>query len=264
MIHRAFTSVVILAVVLGLACVDMSAPKGPASISNLKLPSPSVVVGDVMRDSTGAPAPLTIVAFNSAGVPTTAANAEFFITDSTKAAHLNGGTLLAGDKIGATIIIGQLGNLQTSSVTIPVTYLPFKMVHAGTDSALTAAATSDTSVNTFANLMLTVTSAEDSGSAGIVVQYALLHAPPSVTNAAHPAVFIADNSGHIATTDTTQATGTSTRRLMVFPALLAEEAALLGGTTTDSAIVEARASYKGALLNGAPVRFVIPIRVALK
>ncbi len=260
--HRVFTSVVVVAVVLGLACVDMSAPKGPASISNLQLPSPSVIVGDVMRDSTGTPAPLTILSFDATGAHTVAPTAEFFITDTTKSAHLSGGNVLTGDKVGATVIVGQIGNLQTSSVTVQVTFAPFQMTHTGSDTTLVAPLSGDTTVTAAANLSLTVKSAQDSGSAGIVVHYALLRAPGS-SNTKHQAVFITDNSGKPASADTTSTTGSSTRRLVVFPAFL-NDPALLAGTKTDSAIIEARASYKGALLNGAPVRFVIPIRVAFK
>ena len=74
-------------------------------------------------------------------------------------------------------------------------------------------------------------------------------------------MFIADNTNHLATADTTTEQGTSTRRLVVISARLSDQA-LVAGTKTDTAIVEARASYKGAPLDGSPVRFVIPIRVA--
>jgi hypothetical protein len=261
--HRVFAVVVVIGVTLGLACVDMSAPKGPAAISSLKLPSPSVVIGDVMRDSTGVPAPLTILSFDATGTPTVAPSAEFFIIDSTKSAHLNAGNLLTGDKIGATVIVGQIGNLQTSPVTVQVTFAPFKMAHTGTDSTLLVPTSSDTTVNAFAAMNLRVSSADDSASAGIVVKYVLLRAPATAADAKHPAVFIADNSGHPASADTTTATGSSTRRLVVVSAYLSDPT-LRVGTKTDTAIVEARASYKGVLLNGAPVRFVIPITGSLK
>jgi hypothetical protein len=261
-IQRLLTSVVVVAVVLGLACVDMSAPNGPASISQLKLPSPSVIVGDVMRDSTGTPAPLTIIAFDAAGTPTVSSGAQFFITDTTKAAHLGGGTLLTGDKIGSTVIVGQIGNLQTSAVTVPVTFLPFKMAHTGTDTTLVAPLTADTNVTAVTPITLRVSSALDSASQGIVVRYTMVRTL-AAKDPSRPAVLIGDNTGKPATADTTSSSGTSTRRLVVFPALLGD-AALVAGTKTDSVIVEARASYKGAELNGSPVRFVVPVRVALK
>jgi len=259
--QRVFTSVVLVAVVLGLACVDMSAPKGPASISGLRLPSPSVIVGDVMRDSTGTPAPLTILAYDASGAPTIASTAEFFITDSSKSAHLDGSNVLTGDKIGATVIVGQIGSLQTSAVTVPVTFQPFKMAHSGTDTTLVVPV-GDSSVKGSATLNLLVKSALDSASQGIVVKYSLTRAPASA-DPAHPGVFIADNSNKRASADTTNSSGASARHLVVVWAFLSD-AALLAGTKTDTAIVEARASYKGAELNGSPVRFIVPIRVSGK
>ena len=113
-----------------------------------------------------------------------------------------------------------------------------------------------------ATLNLLVKSALDSASQGIVVKYSLTRAPASA-DPAHPGVFIADNSNKRASADTTNSTGASARHLVVVWAFLSD-AALLAGTKTDTAIVEARASYKGAELNGSPVRFIVPIRVSGK
>src|SRR5262249_47488548 len=133
-IQRVFSALVVGTVIVGLACVDMSAPAGPASISNLRLPSPSVVVGDTMRDSLGQVAPLTILAFSSANDTIAAAGAQFFITDTVKAAHLAAGTKLVGDKIGSTVVLGQIGKLQTATINVPVTFKPDHMVKVSTDS----------------------------------------------------------------------------------------------------------------------------------
>jgi hypothetical protein len=258
-IQRFLTVVVAVAVVVGLACVDMSAPNGPAAISNLKLPSPSVVVGDVMRDSNGTPAPLTITAFDANGVPTIATGAQFFITDTVKAAHLAGGTLLTGDKIGSTIVVGQVGSLQTNPVTVPVTFLPSKMVKVSTDTTLVVPFSRDTTSTKFADMALRVLSAADSASQGIVVRYTIARTL-TPKDQSKPAVIIGGDDNKPAKSDTTDASGSASRRLIVFPALLGDSA-LLAGTKTDTAIVEARASYKGAELNGSPVRFIIAIRV---
>jgi len=261
-IQRVLTSVVLVAVALALACVDMSAPNGPASISALKLPSPFVAVGDQMLDSNGTPAPLTIIAYDANGQPMAAAATQFFITDTTKAAQLSGGNILTGVKIGSTIIVGQVGSLQTSPVTVPVTYAPAKMAKTSPETTVVAPLTGDTTVTTVVPIALRVSSAADSGSQGTVVKYALTRTL-AANKSTRVAVFIADNTGKPASADTTAAGGTSTRRLVIVPAFLAD-AALLGGTKTDSLIVQARASYKGAPLQNSPVTFVIPIRVALK
>jgi hypothetical protein len=42
------------------------------------------------------------------------------------------------------------------------------------------------------------------------------------------------------------------------------DSALAAGTKIDSAVVNATAFYRGALVAGSPVRFVVPIRVIPK
>jgi len=259
-IHRVLISVVVLAVALGLACVDMSAPKGPASISNLRLPSPSLIVGDSMRDSTGTLAPLTITAFDATGNPAVAPGAQFFITDTTKAATLALNNLLIGHRLGSTIIIGQLGNLQTSPVTLPVTNRPAKLVKVSSDTTLVAPFTVDTAVSAKAVVSLNVLSAQDSASQVIIVRYTLARTL-SPRNASRPAVVIADANGKAGTVDTSSSTGSSSRQILVFPALLGD-AALLGGTKTDTIIVEAQASYAKVELANPPIRFIIAVRVS--
>jgi hypothetical protein len=260
-IQRVFASLAVGAVIVGLACVDMSAPKGPAAISNLKLPSPSVIVGDTMRDSVGHVAPLNIIAFNSARDTIVAVGAQFFITDTTKASHLNAGTTLVGDKIGSSVIVGQLGNLQTSAVTVPVTFKPARMLKTSVDSTLPVPGTGDTTKTAFTTLGLHVLSAGDSGSVGIVVSYTVTHAPASLPQ--HLAVMVQDNAGHLATADTTTGGGNSARRLVVFPAFLGDQA-FVNGTKPDSAIVEAHASYRGVELQNSPIKFIIPIKVVIQ
>src|ERR1700730_7594863 len=62
--------VAITTAVAATACSDIfgSATRSPvASISALSLPYPTVVVGDVMRDSLGTPEPVSIQAFDADG-----------------------------------------------------------------------------------------------------------------------------------------------------------------------------------------------------
>ena len=47
-----------------VSCTEVPVPEGGvASISNVRRPSPALVVGDTMRDSTGVVAPLQVIAF---------------------------------------------------------------------------------------------------------------------------------------------------------------------------------------------------------
>jgi hypothetical protein len=261
-IHRVLISVVLVAVALGLACVDMTAPKGPASISELRLPSPSLVVGDTMRDSTGTVAPLVITAFDANGNPAVAPGAQFFITDTTKASTLARSNLLIGNRLGSSIIIGQLGTLQTSPVNLPVTNRPAKLVKVSTDSLLMVLFSRDTTVDTSVVVSLNVLSAQDSASQGIIVRYALARTL-SPGNPSRPAVVIADANSKPGTVDTSSATGSSSRHILVFPAFLGDTA-LTHGNKTDTIIVEARASYAKAELTNSPIRFIIPVKIKLQ
>ncbi len=260
--HRFARPVMIAGAVIGAACVDMSAPKGPASISLLQLPSPSVVVGDVMRDSTGAPAPLSVIAYDAKSTPLTNVTPVFFITDSVNAAHLTATNQLQGDKIGVVHVLGQIGSLQTPVATVLVTFAPAVLQLAAPVDTLQPpiGADSASSVGS-ASIAVTLLSANDSASQGFIVRYALTSAPATISSSKSPAVYLADKLGNISGIDTTGATGSS-RQLIVNTKFLADQA-LQAGTKVDSAVVVVTTSYKGALVPGAPLRIVVPIRPKL-
>ena len=258
---------------LGLACVDMSAPKGPASISLLQLPAGFVVAGDTMRDSTGAVARVSVIGYDANGAPMQPSQytAQFFITDTGRAAvaHFNLAGLLIGDTLGQVHVVGQIGNLQTPVTPIYVTPLPTTITRVSPSPDTVAAPfSSDTTIaggGKTTQLLVSVTGAggANAGVQGLFVHYALVSAPPSASPNA-PAVLLQNGQGMATTIDTTKAGGTSSLNLVVVTALLAPDTALLAGHKLDTAIVEARASYKGMPLQGSPVRFILPIQVQLK
>jgi hypothetical protein len=257
--------VAVIGAIIGVACVDMSAPKGPASISLLQLPSPSVVVGDSMRDSTGAPAKLNVIAYDASGTPLSDVTPEFFITDTGAAAHIVSATgVLVGDKLGSVRIIGQIGSLQTPVATIPVTVAPTLIARvAASKDTLEAPLTADTSVASRGKLAAAVfvTGAEKAGAEKFVVRFTLVYAPRSASNA-QPAVFLADDQGKPSVVDTTDASGRASRDVIVITPFLGDSAVLFG--RVDSVVVLAEASYKRELVPGSPVRIVIPLKVAAK
>jgi len=135
---RHATILVLSLAVAAVACIDLSAPKGPASISLIKLPAAFVVRGDVMRDSAGTPAPPVINQFDANGRLIGGAAPQFFILDSAPAAHFDpSNSVLVGDKLGIVNFIGQVGSLQTPSIQVPVTVLPVK-IDQGTGNAVSA------------------------------------------------------------------------------------------------------------------------------
>jgi hypothetical protein len=263
--HRIGKLLVLAAALVGVACIDMSAPNGPASISVLQLPSPSVVVGDVMRDSNGAPAPLAVTAYDANDAPLSGLSAQFFVTDTLHIAHIDAENRVFGDKIGTTRILGQIGSLQTSAVTVPVTYAPDHIAIAGRADSLNAplGADSATSVGTL-SLPVSVKSAQDSAAQGFIVKYAIVHAPATVAGAKSPAVYLTSESGTLASADTSDGSGQASPRLVVNSLFLAARDTLYATAQTgkkDSVIVEASAKYKGVPLSGSPVRFVVKVTV---
>ena len=263
MIPRIATILAVIGAVIGVACVDMSAPSGPASISALQLPSPSVVIGDVMRDSTGAPAKLSVIAYDANGGRMAGVETQFFVTDTGAAATLDASGTLTGIRVGTVHVVGQVGALQTPVAAIPVTVAPKLIAPASAkpDTLVAPLSTDSTQRGTGAAAVI-VSGDSGVGAAGFIVKYALLHAPATSANSKSPAVFLADDQGNASTVATTDASGRASRSVIVVSAFLGDANVLAG--KVDSAVVTAQASYKGALISPSPIRIVIPIVVRLK
>ena len=262
MISRFATILAVIGAVIGVACVDMSAPKGPASISALRLPSPSVVIGDVMRDSTGAPAKLDVIAYDANGARITDLSPQFFVTDTGAPATVDASGTVTGTRVGTVHVVGQVGALQTPVAAIPVTVAPKRIALTNPKiDTLFAPLSADTTQRGNGPAAVTV-SGDSIGSAGFIVKYALVHAPGTISTSKTPAVFLADDQGNPSVVDTTDASGHASRSVVVVTAFLNDTSLLRG--RIDSAVVTAQTSYKGALVSGSPVRIVIPIVVRLK
>lgn len=261
MIQRFAQSLVVVAAIIGMACVDMSAPKGATSISVLQLPSPSVIAGDSMRDSLGVVKPITVIAYDGAGRPIIDAITQIFVTDTTKFAHLTPTAILVGDSVGQARLTGQVGGLQTPGIGVPVTYRPFKIVPGtpaattlvpilGTDSATSLASST---VNTV------VRSVQDSASQGIIVRFKITYVPPKKSGSTGVVAYLAgDGGGNVPQSrDTTNASGVASIRVVV-------NAFALDGNVVfgqaDSVVVQAESFHNGKLLGGSPVTLVVPIR----
>jgi hypothetical protein len=243
----------------------MSAPDGAASISALLLPSPSVVVGDTMRDSTGVAASLRVIAYDGNNTRIEGLPTSFFVTDTAKLAHIVNSSFLIGDKQGTVHIIGQVTGVQTVPVTVPVTVAPTKFALATTtplpDTLVVpftrSGDTTSASTGTQA-IAVTLKGIGDTASLGFVVKYELLKAPATISGSSKPAVFIGADESKESPVDTTDAGGAS-RSIVVKSALLAD-AALQSGTKSDSIVVLVSASYKGKPVSGSPIRVVLPMK----
>lgn len=272
--RRQATIAALVGVVFAAACLDMSAPKGPASISLLILPSSSIVVNDVMRDSLGNPAPLSINAFDAAGNLIPKLTQTFFITDSAPVAHFVNTGLLMGDTLGVVHVLGQIGGVQTPIAQIPVTVAPASLAAQSTPPTTTTVndttyvtmdtviVTGDTSKQVTAALSVILAGVNPGTfSQGFAIRYVFLAKPITSPTAQSPAVFLANTSGTPQTTIATGPSGNATLNIVVVAANLGD-AALISGQKVDTAIVTASTSYKGVPVPGSPVIFAIPIITA--
>lgn len=219
------------------SCSELGGPSGGVySISPLRLPSPGMVVGDTMRDSAGAAAPLRILGFTESGDTVTGATPTFITLDTI--AHLVGGTILVADYLGGARVVGTLGGIQTLPETVKVTLSPDTLVAADSVRHLKTYSfiNNDTLVNSaeLATRVLHRAGASTSDVDAVVVYYAIVSAPAA--KGSLPTVVLM-NGTQLSSRDTTSS-GRAGRilrlRVQQFTSL-----------ATDSAVVVATTSYRG-------------------
>ncbi len=240
-------------VAFGAACIDMSAPSGgPASISLLQLPAGFVVAGDVMRDSAGDPAGMSVIAYDGSGEPIADVTPQFFVTDSNAAAHIESGNLLVGDTIGNVHVVGQVGNLQTAVMTVPVTVAPTTLVANSIDT-LVAPLSGDTAVHGTKAVGFTVTGSSGATVQGVIVHFSLIDTLPS-TDDARPSAYLVNDQATMSGIDTTDSGGNASRTLVVVAARIPQ------GTPMPTTLrVQATATYRGVQLGGSPAITTVPV-----
>ena len=229
-------------VVLLIACREIPAPAGGVfSLSPVRLPSPGVVAGDTMRDSTGNVAPLVVIAYGLDGEPLPQQPPFTFIVADT-GAHFDG-ALLIGDSVGVTVkVLGSVGKLQSQQASVFVTVEPDTLIPA--DSVIrrvTYSLVNGDTVATSSDLAVLVRhlSPVPSGVQAVIVNYTIDRAPPG--NGTGPTAVLMNGNVRSAR-DTTDNTGRAARTVRL--RLLA-----LGAPTgTDTVEVSATASYRGQIL----------------
>ena len=250
------------------ACHEIGTdPKEAISIAFDSLPSPSIVVGDTLRDdSTGAVAPLSADAFNGNGQRIPGATFTYFPRDTGGALEVVNGNLLVARKprdLAATII-ASLGNLQVSTqlfvVPRPDSIVP------GDSMKLKAILSPDTSINVTDAVPVRVTHVQrdtaDQPSGGVghwVVFFRVLRAAPDLADSVW---LVGAANTQRKTADTTDASGvTATLRVRVFAKRLSNPNEKTN--IADSVVLSATARYRGHNLpsrsGDSTVRVVVPI-----
>jgi hypothetical protein len=244
------------------ACRDVPAPaNGVLAVSELLLPAPAVVVGDTLRDSTGHIAKLTVVAFGLGGENDTirTITPSFVVLDP--GAHITSDGYVVGDSVRATPvrIVGTVGTLQTSAANLNVIVLPDSIASGLTAPLSTIRfnildSTSQSNLSDAISVVVTSSSFLPPAVVQSVLVRFVLASQPAGLNGAATGVLIDASGNPAGIVDTTDVTGTASRRIRLRPAALASPA------SADSFVVLVSAQYRGVALHGSPVRFVIPVQ----
>lgn len=227
-----------------LACTDIPTSANQIlSFSVNQLPSPSVVVGDTLRDSLGVVRPITVTAFNFQGDTATPPVIRFLAGDrGIKVDSLTG--IVTGDSVRASAkIIVSIGSIQ-APVIIGVALRPDTMTAVNVRDSLSYSLTDTTlNVSSALGVKLLHGKSADSAVAGYRVSFRMISPTGTV------AQLINDAGKAETTADTTDASGIASRRIRLNVAQLT--------TISDSVVVLASASYRGIAIRGSPMRLVL-------
>jgi hypothetical protein len=226
-----------------LSCTDI--PTGNDQILSFSvnpLPSPSLVVGDSLRDTLGVVRPITITAFNFQGDTVTSPKIRFLAAGrGIKVDSLTG--IVTGDSVqtGAKIIVA-VGSIQ-APVVVGVALRPDTMFASnGRDSVGYSLTDSTLNISPALGVRL-LHGTGDSAVVGWRVSFRMVSPTGTV------AQLINDANAAGTTADTTDASGTASRRIRINVAQLT--------TISDSVVVMASAAYRGVAIRGSPVRLVL-------
>jgi hypothetical protein len=238
-------------IAVAIACVDVTGAKNDIlSIQFDSLASPSVVLNDSLRDTTGALALPHVTAYNFGGTPVAGAVVRYRSADRGVTVDSITG-LIRGDSIRSTParIIATVGAIQAQQL-LSIALRPDTM-KAGNALDSIRYSLIDTTLNLSGNVTVSLrhgSAAADSAVAAYLVSFAIV-------SPANPALAdLVDESGRKSRVDTTDASGVAGRRIRL------HATALSGPTVSDSIIINATAKFRGVVVKGGPVRLVVRIK----
>jgi hypothetical protein len=232
------------------ACSDIVTSS--ASILSIvfdSLAAPSVVVGDTLRDTTGAVVRPVVHVFNFKGEEVAQAPVYFLSPDSGITVDSATGIVTA-DSLRSTParIVATVGTLQAVQ-NVDVTLRPdsLKAVNAIDSLQLSVF---DTTLNVSPLLQVQLThgiAPDDSAVKSWIVSFAIVaQSDPKLGE-------LVNDAGLASVVDTTDATGMAGRKIRVHPLFFTS-------STVDSIVVNATAKYRGAQVSGSPVRLVLLLK----
>jgi hypothetical protein len=240
-----------MVVLSATACTDISG--GSTSVLSIQFDSlraPSVVLGDTLRDTTGAVIRPVVHAFDFQGVEIIPTPVFFLSPDSGVTVDSATG-IVVGDSLRSTParIVATVGTLQA----IQFVDVSLRPDLAQAVNALDSLKYSllDTTLNLSPLLQVRIThgvAPDDSTVKSYIVSFAIVaQSDPRLGE-------LVNDVGKASIVDTTDATGIAGRKIRLHPLFLSS------GTAVDSIVVNATAKYRGAQVNGSPVRLVLLLK----
>jgi len=232
-----------------LACTDVSGSSTSVlSIQFDSLAAPSVVVGDTLRDTTGAVITPVVHAFNFEGEEITPVTVRFQSPDSGIVVDSITGTIF-GDSLRSTParIVATVGSLQAIQ-KVDLTLRPDVVVGLNDRDSLSYSLL-DTTLNVSPQLTVKLThgvAPDDSVVKSYIVSFAIVsQSNPQLGE-------LINGAGKPSVVDTTDTNGVAGRAIRLHPASLT--------AVVDSIIVNATARYRGTEISGSPVRLVLKVK----
>ncbi len=232
-----------------LSCGDVTGSSTSVlSIQFDSLGAPSVVVGDTLRDTTGAVILPVVHAFNFKGVEIVPAPVRFESPDSGVSVGSLSGIVVA-DSLRSTParIIATVGSLQAIQ-NVNVTLRPDLIAGADTLDSLPYSLL-DSTQNVSPPLTVKLThgvAPNDSVVNSYIVSFAIVsQSNPQLGQ-------LVNDAGKPSVIDTTDTSGMAGRAIRLHPLFLT--------SAVDSIVVNATAKYRGAPVSGSPVRLVLRVK----
>ncbi len=247
------------AVALGVpACTQVgSDPNAAVAIELIAPQSPSVVIGDTLRDSTGTAVPLLARAFNSRNIQIPSPRLTFITRDTTRNATVDSLTgFVVGRKLGDVTIFANVGNLPSAPIVIHVVPRPDELIPAdsvrdalsviglleATGRPLPVKLRADTTPLTATDSLIPVQN--------YLVRFRIVEPAGLESNASDTTRLVLVNDvGRPSLLDTTDAQGIASRKLRISPAVPRS-------AIPDSVTIEATARRPdGTPVPGSPILF---------
>lgn len=260
-VRRAYRFAILMLVTGGAAaCTEVGTdPQAAVAIELRPTPVPAVVVGDTLRDSTGAVITLDARAINVNNEVIAGAPIRFIALDTGVVSVDSTSGVIVGKRVGTSQVIASIQGLQSERITVAVTLQPDTAY--GLDSLRRTMQLSLTTPAAATSGPLRVFVGHDTIIAGIdtviavpnyLVRYEIVFpTDDSVSDTDTTKVLLANDLGRPSTVDTTAASGIAARAVRISTAV---------SVIPDSVIVDAHVSYPDTTsVPGAPVRFVIQI-----